>query len=162
MWKAEDLVDPVVVRKLGNIEPSALREIMNICEEALVAISDPVVYRGLACGKASPERVVPWLWDLATGLYFQSIRGPEPPTTEELLEQLSDSPLPAARRDQLAEKIDWTCILTEDRVAQYVGGIGAIKANPIERRRNYPWYERLLLGYRIRLTTEALRLLQGA
>lgn len=162
MWKDQELIDPVVVRKLGSIEPSALQEIMNICEEALIAISDPAVYLDLANGQASPERVVPWLWDLATGLYFQSIRGPELPTTAELLKQLSDPPLPAARRDRLAESIDWACILTEDRVAQYVGGIGALKANPVERRTNYPWYERLLLGYRIRLTTEALRLLQEA
>jgi hypothetical protein len=162
MWKDQELIDPVVARKLGNIEPAALQEIINICEEALIAISDPVVYLELVNGQASAERVVPWLWDLATGLYFQSIRGPEQPTTTELLEQFSDSPLPTARRDQLAENIDWACILTEDRVAQYVGGIGALRTNPIERRDNYPWYERLLLGYRIRLTTEALRLLQGA
>ncbi len=162
MWKDEDLVDPAVVGKFGNIEPSALREIINICEEALIAITDPAVYRDLANGQASAERVVPWLWDLATGLYFQSICGSELPTTAELLERLADFPLPAARRDQLAENIDWACILTEDRLAQYVGGIGAVRANPDERRRNYPWYERMLLGYRIRLTTEALRLLRGA
>jgi hypothetical protein len=102
------------------------------------------------------------VWDLARGLHYQSLRGPEAPPTSQLVDELSQGASIPVDRDLIADKIDWAFILTEDRVAQFVQGRGAISRDPIKREQAFPWYERLRIGYRIRLTTEALRLLPSS
>lgn len=160
MWVDNGLLDPVVVRKLGDVEAATLQGIASICHDALVAILGEEIVAFLSRDQMLAERAVPWIWDLAAGLHYQSVRGPKVPVTVELVDEFSDAPLLMTDRNRLADGIDWAVILTEDRIAQSVDGRDAIRADPIERHTKFPWYDRLLLGYRIRLTTEALRLLQ--
>jgi hypothetical protein len=162
MWETQDLLDPIAMRKLGGIKAATLQEMAKICGNAVKAILGEEVAAFVFHDQRLAERIVPWVWDLATGFYYQSVSGPGIPTTAELVDEFSDMPLLVANRDRLADRIDWTVILTEDRIAQFIDGRDGIKSDPVERLAKFPWYERLLLGYRVKLTTEALRLLQQA
>jgi hypothetical protein len=105
------------------------------------------------------RRVAPWILDLARGLHYQHLRGPDLPSTARLIDDLAFTPFETSIRDRLAEGIDWAYILTEDRIAEYLQGPGAIKRAPAHRERDFPWYGRLKIGYRIALTNEAIRLI---
>lgn len=162
MLLGDDLLDPILVDRLGRADESALREIVNICDEAISNVLGHGIDSLLPLKKEFAHLVVPWVWDLARGLYYQSICGPRSPLTAQLVDQLSPVPLPAAYRDLVADKIDWAYILTLDRVAEFVQGQGAIYQNPERREHKFPWYGRLEIGYRIHLTSEALRLMPSS
>ena len=158
MLKAEDLLDPILVAKIGMLDTQTAQELLNLCKEAANAVLGQEAWSFLSKNRSIIERAVPWIWDLARGVHFQSFYGPDMPQTGDLINQLSDKPLDDALCVLLADRIDLAFIFTEDRIAEYVQGRGAIKLDPASRERSFPWYPRLLLGYRIRLTTEVLRL----
>jgi hypothetical protein len=161
MIKGRDLLDPVLAERIGNLDSPTLDEIVNICEEALAAIFDPETNTILLRDKETIQRAAPWIWDLSRGLHYQSIYGPEAPSTIRLIAQLSAKAPARAHQDMLADRIDWTFTLTEHRIAEFVQGKEAISRDPSQRERNFPWYGRLKVGYHIQLTIEALRLLQS-
>jgi hypothetical protein len=159
MLIAEDLLDPVLVDRFGSADAVTLHEIVKICEEALVKVLGPGVEEFLLLNESMAQLVVPWVWDLARGLHYQSVFGPGAPLTIRLVDQLSSVPLSASDRDWISERIDLAYILTADRIAQFIQGRGGISRDPIMREQVFPWYGRLEIGYRIHLTTEALRLM---
>lgn len=162
MLTGKDLLDPMLVDRFGPVDAATLHEIANICEEALSKVLEPDFSKCLPLNATAAALTVPWVWDLARGLQYQSVCGPEAPSTLRLIDQLSALPLPADYRDWLADRIDCAHILTGDRIAEFVQGRGAISRDPIERERDFPWYGRLEMGYRIHLTTEALRLMTSS
>jgi hypothetical protein len=157
--KAEDLLDPILIAKIGMLDTETARELSNLCEEAANSVLGEEAWSFLSKSKWMIERAVPWIWDLARGVHFQSFYGPKMPQTDHLINQLSSKPLDSALRALLADRIDLAFIFTEDRIAEYIQGRDAITLDPASRERSFPWYPRLLLGYRIRLTTEVLRLM---
>lgn len=162
MFTCEDLLDPVLVDRFGKADAATLCEIVNICQEALVKVLGASFQEFLSANEATAQRLVPWIWDLARGLHYQSACGPVAPLTIELVDQLSFLPLPIVYRDWIAEQIDMAYILTADRIAQFIQGHGGISRDPVQREQVFPWYGRLEIGYRIHLTTEALRLIPSA
>jgi hypothetical protein len=159
MLTGEDLLDPVLVDQIGSVDAPTLHQMVNICEEALIAVLGPGIAAFLEQDDQLAERAVPWAWDLARGLHYQSVCGPAMPLTVKLIDQLSYTQVASGDRDLIADRIDWAFILTEDRIAEFIQGRGAIRRDPIRRQHSFPWYARLQIGYRIRLTTEALRLM---
>jgi hypothetical protein len=154
-----EFLDPVLVQRIGDIDEAAHNAIAKICEEALISVAGPELSEDIAADRKVMRCLVPWLWDLACGLHYQHIFGPAAPATEELVARLTSASLSIDQRDLLIDRIDWTYILTENRVAEFVQGRGAINRNPAARDYTYPWYGRLKVGYHIRITIEALRLL---
>lgn len=159
MFIGEDLLDPVLVGRFGNADAVTLNEITNICEEALIKVLGPGIREFVSVNQTAAQMVVPWVFDLARGLHYQSVCGPDLPLTIKLVDQLSRVPIPTVYRNWIAEQIDMAYILTADRVAQFIQGRGGISRDPAMREQIFPWYGRLEIGYRIHLTTEALRLL---
>jgi hypothetical protein len=159
MLKAGDLLDPILVVRVSSLETETLQELFSYCNAAVAGVLGSEAWSYLSKDELTAERTVPWVWDLARGFHFQSVRGSQTPQTIDLVDQLSIVPLDPDLRQALADTIDWPCILTEDRVAEWVQGRGAIRMDAIKRENLFPWYPQLLLGYRIRLTTEALRLM---
>ena len=159
MLRGEELLDPALVDRFGPPDAATLQEILNICKEALIKVLGPDIGELLSLNVHVVELAAPWVWDLARGLHYQSVCGPAAPSTLRLIDQFSSAPLPAGHRDWLADRVDCACILTGDRIAEFVEGRGAIRKYPLTRERNFPWYGRLEVGYRIHLTTEALRLM---
>jgi hypothetical protein len=161
MLRAGDLLDPILIAKIGIIDTNTLQELFSLCEEAAATVLGAETWSFLSRDELLLERTVPWIWDLARGVHFQHFLGTAVPLTRDLLSQLSSKPLDEALRFIIADRVDMAFILTEDRVAEYVQGRGAIRLNAVRRERSFPWYPRLQLGYRIRLTTEALRLMSA-
>lgn len=121
-----------------RVESATLQEMVNICEEAVVAVLGQGVITFLAQDDRLADRAAPWVWDLARGLHYQSMCGSQVPLTIKLLDQLSHIPLEDWERNLFTDKIDWAFILTEDRVAEFVQGRGAIGLDPVSRQRSFP------------------------
>ena len=138
MLDAEDLLDPVLTDRIDRLESATLQEMVNICEEAVVAVLGQGVITFLAQDDRLADRAAPWVWDLARGLHYQSKCGSQVPLTIKLLDQLSHIPLEDWERNLFTDKIDWAFILTEDRVAEFVQGRGAIGLDPVSRQRSFP------------------------
>jgi hypothetical protein len=159
MLKAGDLLDPILVAKIGSVDTQILHGWFSICKDAVLAVLGLETWNLLSQDELLAERTIPWVWDLTRGLHFENSYGQEIPQTADLVKRLSSQDLNNFWCEIIADKIDWACILTEDRVAQYIQGLGAIRMDALSRESSFPWYTRVLLGYRIRLTTEALRLM---
>jgi hypothetical protein len=155
----ENLLDETLAERIGGVDDVTLESIHDICQDALIAVVGPIAREILRQDPKLAERTVPWIWDLARGLHYQSIYGPAAPLTIELMRQLGFGFVDMQIQDAVADRIDLAFVLTEDRIAEYVQGHGAISRDPAERERAYPWYDRLRLGYRIHLVLEALRLM---
>jgi hypothetical protein len=153
-----DLLDGFLVERIGGVSDTTLESILSVCEDAATAVVGCEIGRAVLRDPPLTERMLGWIWDLARGLHYQSIYGSDMPSTRELIERLGPPYLDMDIRAIIADRVDWAFILIEDRLAEHVQGRNAIKLSGVERERTFPWYDRLKLGYRIRLTTEALRL----
>jgi len=157
----EDLLDEELAAKIGDINTVTLESILRICEDAVAEVIGMPAGQLVLHDVRMAEKVVAWIWDLSRGVHYQSIYGPDMPMTQELVERLGPQSLDTAMRQTLSDRIDWTFILTEDRIAQCIGGRNSIRRPGATSEGEFPWYDRLKLGYRIRIVMEALRLISA-
>ena len=136
----------------------------HLARGAIMRVLDDVIRDVLDVG-AHPLRVnyldrhAPWARDLARGLHWLCLGHPSEPTTAQLLATLADRPLVDEQRNYLAEGIDMAYGLSYHRHVDTVAGLGASATLPAARlRANLPWLETMLLGWRIHLAVELLRL----
>jgi hypothetical protein len=157
----EDLLDEELAAKIGDISTVTLETILHICEDAVIQVIGTPAGRVVLDDQQVAEKVVAWIWDLSRGIHYQSIYGPDMPMTQELVDRLGSQPLDTAMRQTLSDRIDWAFILTEDRIAECIGGRHSIRRPPVRGQDEFPWYDRLKLGYRIRIAMEAHRLISA-
>lgn len=161
MLTREDLLDEELAAKIGGVSAVTLESMLHLCEDAVAEVIGMPAGQVVLDDLRMAERVVAWIWDLSRGVHYQSIYGPDMPATQELVERLGSQPLDTATRQTLSDRIDWAFILTEDRIAECIGGRHSIRRPMVMGEAEFPWYDRLKLGYRIRIVMEALRLISA-
>lgn len=149
-------LDPRLADLVGSPDPAARQAIERVIDEvALLVLGSETGPLGVPY----LDLHAPWARDLARGLHWLALgHSPEPPTPE-LVEILTDRPLVDEQRKQFAADIDLAFALTYHRHVDTIAGYGASASIAVSRRRaDRPWLETTLLGWRLHLTVELLRL----
>lgn len=154
----EALLDEALTATLGPVDSSVGEAIVGICNDAVEQVLGPALAETLRSDPSRVALVVPWVWDLARGLQFQSLHNQSEWRTVELLAILDPRPQDREQLKRFAESIDVTTALTLDRLLDPVLGPGACTRPPEANDAAAPWLEPLRLGYRIHLALELLRL----
>ena len=149
-------LDPRLAELIGSPDHGARRAIGRVLDDVILHVLDigsgplRVVYL---------DRHAPWARDLARGLHWLALGHSPEPSTAELLDKLADRPLIGDQRDRFAADIDLAYALTYHRHVDTVAGKDASATIAIARlRANRPWLETMLLGWRLHLAIEFLRL----
>lgn len=105
------------------------------------------------------DRHAPWARDLARGLHWLALGHPPEPPTAHILDILADRRMIIEQRVRLASDIDVAYALTYHRHLNTVAGHGASATLSVSHlRANRPWLDTMLLGWRLHLAIELLRL----
>lgn len=149
-------LDPRLATLIGKPDHAERRAIEPVLEDVIRQVldvgSDPlrVVYL---------DRHAPWARDLARGLHWLALGLSPEPSTAEMLDILADRPLTDEQRRRFTDDIDVAYALTYHRHIDTVAGHGASATISVASlRANRPWLDTLLLGWRLHLAVELLRL----
>lgn len=151
-------LDPALVGRIGIVDPIIVSA---IDAEVREVVADVV-------GRYIPEietryellaLLAPWAWDLGRGLHWHAVRGKRDLRAEEMLEALSDRHIHEDRLEKLARTLDTAWALTYHRLIQQLHGAAATaEGDPDDVRRLTPWLDAAILGIRIHIALELLRL----
>lgn len=156
---ADELLDKALAAALGPVDAATGKAIAGICNDALLEVLGPAIVTTLLADRRLVPLVAPWAWDLARGLQFQSKHGAAEPATADLLARLGRRQIIGRDTRWFAEAVDLAAVLTLDRLMEQVLGPGACTRDPRANEVGVPWLGGLLLGSRIHLVLELLRLL---
>lgn len=156
----EELIDPRLTAYIGFPDPSTLHAIYDITTEAVAdVIGAPVVE---AISPTIPRvlfMLAPWAWDLSRGLHYNAYYSDANPSSMELLDSFSKTSIQTGLDREIANSIDMAVVLTMDQTVDHIHGLGATGRNPADLRDRTPWLDTCLLGTRLRVTLEMLRLM---
>lgn len=159
MLDADDLVDRPLIATFGPLPPDIARVIVDICTDAIAATVGPEIVEAISNDRGRLALVVPWVFDLARGLFVLHHNGPKQLGSSELLDILSSHQLSEHDRTRFAETVDLAATLTHDRVLEHVLGPGACDRDPRANAAAAPWLAALTYGHRLHIALELLRLL---
>ena len=152
---------PLIDRRLVDSIGPAPRDIAKaITAEVRAAVGQ--VLGGVLAPNVDPldvvDAVAPWAADLARGLHWHGLMG-RGGYARDLILQLATDTLSASSLDELARDLDVTWALQHSRFVEQIAGADGCQIPSVELHERYPWLEVAVLGARIDLTFEMLRLM---
>lgn len=102
--------------------------------------------------------VAPWGHDLARGLHWHGVVG-RGVASRELLIHLADEPLRSGALDEMARDLDVTWAIQHGRYVEQIAGPGAVDIPSADLREQFRWLDAAVLGARIDVALEMLRLM---
>lgn len=152
---------PLIDRRLVDAIGPAPRDIANaINDEVRAAVGQ--VLDGVLSPTIDPldvvDTVAPWAADFARGLHWHGLRGPGG-YARDLVTQLATDLISTSSLDELARDLDVTWALQHGRFVEQIAGPDGCQIPSVELRARFPWLDVAVLGARIDLTFEMLRLM---
>jgi hypothetical protein len=150
-------LDPHLTVLIGPLDPDthpAIEHIIvDVVRQVLAPGNDPL-------DTAYFDRHAPWARDLARGLHWLALGHPPQPSTAQLIKVLAvRCPVDADQRGTFSHDLDVAYSLTYQR---HIDTVVAHRASATVAadtlRSSRPWLDTMLLGWRIHLTVELLRL----
>ena len=151
-------VDPALEARMGRLDPIVAAaidaEVVEVVGSVLASRAPEVATRSDLF-----DLVAPWAWDLARGLHWHAIRGRRDLSADEMLPTLARGHLSAHRVRQLAPALDTAWALSYHRLIEQVHGRGSTTHRDItDLRVATPWLDAAIVGIRVHLAIELLRL----
>jgi hypothetical protein len=154
-----EMIDPRLTAHFGFPDSPTLSAFHDIVTEAVADVLGPRVTEAISPTNAEELFLLaPWAWDLSRGLHYRAECGSDEPKSIELLIRFAGSTIEVERAHEIANSLDIAVVLTIDQTIDHIHGIGATKLDPEELRVKTPWLGTCLLGVRLRVLLEFLRL----
>jgi hypothetical protein len=154
-----EMIDPRLTAHFGFPDSPTLSAFHDIVTQAVADILGSRVTEAISPTTAEELFLLaPWAWDLNRGLHYRAECGPDEPESIELLTHFAGSAIEVGKAHEIANSLDIAVVLTIDQTIDHIHGIGATKLDPERLKVKTPWLGTCLLGVRLRVLLEFLRL----
>lgn len=155
----ESLLTTRPAATLPQLDRSTADAITDIVLDAFAWVAGEAVVQAISPATSQQLYVLaPWTFDLALGLHYRSARGATEPKTAELI-TLFAGDRAVEQSAEFEERVDVALALTLDQTIDHIHGPGATMRDPAQLRDATPWLDTCILGARLRLASELVRLL---
>jgi hypothetical protein len=153
---ADVFLDRRLATQIGPVDDDFACAIADEIDDAVAAVLGRYLPLPIDTAMLAPTMAY-WAFDIARGLHWLAVRGRQCTTTE-LVWALAPRALGHFQVATIARDVDLVWALGHGRYVDQIFGLGALHLPSTALRGRYGWLDAALLGHRIDLVIETIRL----